>query len=175
MVKEWRAIKGYEGVYEVSNKGEVRRIKKPRKCMKKFRKNRDGYLDVRLMKDGITKTHRVHRLVAEAFLEKPEGQVEVNHKDEDKTNNLVTNLEWCTHEYNLNYGTYRERQVAGMKKPIAQLTLDGVEVARYPGIVDAAKALKKPRGDVNIISSLKSNYKTAYGFRWIYLEKEKRK
>ena len=170
--KEWRPVKGYEGVYEVSNKGEVKRVDKNRRHRMTLTINPDGYLTVKLCKNGIQSRRFAHRLVAEAFLDKPDECTEVNHKDEDKTNNWVTNIEWCTHKYNLNYGTYRERKIASQKKPIVQMTLDGKEIARYPGIIDAAKALNKRRGDANIIDALKKKTRHAYGFRWEYLDKE---
>jgi hypothetical protein len=73
------------------------------------RKITHGYLSVMLYKNGKPKNYKIHRLVAQAFLSNPEGLPEVNHKDEDKTNNHVNNLEWCTHKYNSRYGTRPRR------------------------------------------------------------------
>lgn len=102
-----RDIKGYENIYKVSNYGRVYSIK--RKKFLKLRKTQRGYIKVDLHKNGNAKTYRVHRLVAEAFIPNPNNYPEVNHKDENKENNHVNNLEWCTKEYNLSYGTRIER------------------------------------------------------------------
>lgn len=120
MIEKWKDIKGYEGLYQVSNLGNVKRLQhEDFRCRQGYRimkerpltpfLNHNGYLLVRLQKNNIPKTWRVHRLVALAFLENPFNYTDVNHKDEVKTNNSVDNLEWCTRKYNNNYGTKRER------------------------------------------------------------------
>ncbi len=106
MIEEWRTIEGYEDKYEVSNLGRVRslhsyggntcRVMKPGK-------RTDGYLHVRLSKNGVVKQFLVHRLVAKAFIPNPNNLEMVNHKDENKVNNCVENLEWCTRSYNQIY------------------------------------------------------------------------
>ena len=102
----WKPIDGYEGLYEVSNTGLIKSLncynyKEPR--IMKLGKRPDGYLSVGLSKNNVTKTKTVHRLVAKAFLPNPNNLEMVNHKDEDRTNNNVENLEWCTRTYNQNY------------------------------------------------------------------------
>ena len=121
MEEQWKDIKGYEGLYEVNNFGNVRsldRVIKTKHNSTTLRKGRiltpfyeeqKGYYQVALSKDGKVKKYRIHRLVAVAFLENPFDYTDVNHKDEDKTNNNVDNLEWCTRKYNNNYGTKPER------------------------------------------------------------------
>lgn len=120
MTEIWKAVKGYEGLYEVSNLGNVRSLDRPFKnkqgiairkgrILTPFYEEQKGYYQVRLSKDGKNKTHRIHRLVASAFLDNPHNYTDVNHKDEVKTNNNVDNLEWCTRKYNNNYGTKPER------------------------------------------------------------------
>lgn len=106
MTEEWRPIVGYEGLYEVSNTGQVRRVSDL--MVLKF-SDRKGYCGVRLRKDGKRKMFSVHRLVAIAFIQNPYGLPQVNHKDENKKNNNVDNLEWCDHIYNNLYGTRLER------------------------------------------------------------------
>ena len=103
MMEEWRAVPGYEGLYEVSNKGNVRNVR--RNTLLRLSKTNNGYIRISLCKNGIKTGLTVHRLVAELFIPNPDNLPEVNHKDEDKTNNRVENLEWCDHKYNMNYGT----------------------------------------------------------------------
>ena len=117
MMEEWRPVVGYEGLYEVSNTGQVRSLDKYdtkgrflRGKTLKLLECTNGYLMIGLNKNGIRKVYLVHRLVAEAFIERFDGLYEVNHKDENKKNNSVDNLEWCSKKYNNNYGTKIERQ-----------------------------------------------------------------
>ena len=108
----WKDIDGYEGLYQISNEGRVKSLKYNHTNEEKFlkaKRNRNGYLLVGLCKDGKPKKKLVHRLVAEAFIENPNGLPQVNHKDENKMNNCVENLEWCDASYNTNYGTRNER------------------------------------------------------------------
>lgn len=105
---KWAPIKGFEGYYEVSDKGDVRRVSTG-KNLKQF-KNNSGYLRVTLSKGGKVKSYSVHRLVAEAFIPNPQGLKTVNHKNEIKTDNRSDNLEWMTLEENINYGTAQERK-----------------------------------------------------------------
>ena len=116
-MEEWRLVVGYEGLYEVSNTGQVRSLDKYdtkgrflRGKTLKLLECSNGYLLIGLSKNGIRKVYLVHRLVAEAFIERSDGLYEVNHKDENKKNNSVDNLEWCSKKYNNNYGTKIERQ-----------------------------------------------------------------
>lgn len=112
----WKDVIGYEGQYQVSNKGNVRSLdridnigRKQRGRTLKPSNNKDGYLHVGLSKNGTSKHKLIHRLVAEAFIPNPNNYPEINHIDEDKVNNNVKNIEWCTREYNLNFGTARKR------------------------------------------------------------------
>lgn len=117
----WRPIEGYEGLYEVSNTGRVRSVDRYIKtCYEAYKlqkgkilnpgKNTNGYLQVVLHCNGKCKTINVHKLVAQAFLPNPDNLPMINHKDEDKTNNNVTNLERCDAKYNINYGTRNIRR-----------------------------------------------------------------
>ena len=121
MIEEiWRPVVGYEGLYEVSNTGQVRSLDRYVKNNHSYRlhkgkvlsllKNEYGYIQVVLSCNGKHNTITVHRLVAQAFILNPNNLPEVNHKDEDKTNNSVENLEWCTAKYNSNYGTRNIRR-----------------------------------------------------------------
>lgn len=128
-------IPDYEGLYEVSNLGRIRRngkILKP--C-----KNRGGYLLVELCKNGIRRTVLVHRLVSQSFIPNPQNLPQINHKDEDKTNNTVNNLEWCTREYNNNYGTRNKRiaeKISEIKsKPVLQYDREGNFIREWPSMM----------------------------------------
>ena len=120
MIEEWRPIEGYEGLYEVSNTGQVRSLDRyvvnslgnrrfyKGKVLIQL-KGKDDYLVINLYCNGKYHQMKIHRLVAQAFIPNPENLPQVNHKDEDKTNNNVTNLEWCDAKYNNNYGSRLER------------------------------------------------------------------
>lgn len=117
----WKPIEGYEGLYEISTWGRVRSLartvvtcggrtwKKKDKILKPVN-NGHGYLVITLSKDMTLKTVLIHRLVALAFIPNPCGYPMINHRDEDKKNNRVENLEWCDAAYNVNYGTANARR-----------------------------------------------------------------
>ena len=110
----WKDIKGYEGLYQVSNLGRVKSLYVHNGTNERILKQdteKFGYKRVLLYKGKNHKKYKVHRLVAEAFIPKPMGKNIVNHKDEDKSNNVVSNLEWCTQKYNINYGTRTKRAI----------------------------------------------------------------
>lgn len=112
-IEVWKDISGYEGIFQVSTFGRVRSVTRwINNCNGKYLKqgiirrpimDHKGYLQVGLSKDGIEKKRRVHRLVAETFIDNPNNYPQVNHKDENKTNNCVDNLEWCDNDYNCHY------------------------------------------------------------------------
>ena len=108
-MEEWKNVIGYEGLYEVSNKGNVRNVR--RNTLLKLSKNKYGYIQVYLYKNGIRNGFKVHRLVAQAFIENPDNLPEVNHIDEDKINNRADNLEFCDRKYNNNYGHRTENAI----------------------------------------------------------------
>lgn len=123
-MEKWRDIEGYEGLYQVSDKGRVKSLPKmvsypignkeftkvPRgELIMSLSTTSRGYKQVGLHKDGKSKRVGVHRLVAKAFIPNPDDLPQVNHKDENPSNNDASNLEWCSAKYNANYGTARER------------------------------------------------------------------
>ena len=171
-MEEWRDIDEYEGYYQVSNYGKVKSLpRKTRngscKCEKILTpgNDKDGYKIVNLYKDTGKKTYRVHRLVAEAFLENPNNLPEINHKDENPANNMIDNLEWCTSKYNSNYGTWREKRT-GKNNPRARKIrcIDTGEV--FNTIKEASKAYNV--GRTNIGECLSGRTKTAGGYKWEY-------
>lgn len=120
----WKPVVGFETLYEVSNFGNVKTLGRivnysdgrtytyPAKILNTVQ-NKDGYLYVNLRRLDKTRVfHKVHILVAQAFLPNPENLPQVNHKDENRINNNVDNLEWCTAKYNCNYGTFKDKQSA---------------------------------------------------------------
>lgn len=116
MIEEWRQIPGYEGLYEVSSYGRVRSLDRyVKSSYGAYRLHKGKVLSSGIRPDGYLivclqeRMFRVHRLVAEVFIPNPDNLPQVNHKDEDKTNNNVDNLEWCDAKYNNNYGTARIR------------------------------------------------------------------
>lgn len=145
----WKAIKGYEGLYEVSNKGRVKSLSRKmwnghsfwlsKEITLKGRsdKNKKHYLSVCLRKNRKSKTIYIHRLVAEAFIENTNNLSCVNHKDEDKFNNNLENLEWISFKDNLNYGTRNERSGKKRRKPFYGKNLTTGEVIRFERFVDA--------------------------------------
>ena len=162
MEEIWKDKKGYEGHYQVSNWGRVKSIKFGKEKILKLIKDKDGYLQVTLCKNNIKKVYKVHRLVAEAFIDNPDNLPQVNHKDENKTNNNVENLEWCTNEYNINYGTRTER----CSKPVLQYTLDGEFVREWESAIQAER-----EGGFNntcICQCCLGKRKTHKGFIWKY-------
>lgn len=164
MIEVWSDVLGYEGLYEVSNFGRVRRngkILKPAMM-------RNGYLRVDLYKNGIAKHSALHRLVALAFLPNPDNLPYINHKDEDKTNNSIDNLEWCTPLYNSNYGKSRQKISESKYKPVLQYDLNGKFIKEYPSIQKAAEELSISATHISHVCKGSRN-KTG-GYIWKYKE-----
>lgn len=170
--EEWRMIPGYEGLYMVSSIGRVKNCRTG-KIMKPFEYK--GYLQISLTKNGIRKTYRVHRLVAMAFIPNPNNLPEVNHKDEDGSNNCVDNLEWCTRKYNNNYGTRVTRAAKKKSIKVAQYTPDfPCELIKvWSSATEASRELRKQGVkvyDSNINRCCNGQRKTAGGFGWGWWE-----
>lgn len=151
MNEEWKFIKGFEGFYQVSNFGNVSSIDRyvMSKCgsyrlskgivMKQYKDKKDGYLHINLRNGKLNKVYQVHRLVAEAFIPNPDNLPQVNHKDEDKTNNHVDNLEWCSLLYNIRYGTGLKRKITNRCKKVYQYTLDGEFVREWESVAECGR------------------------------------
>ncbi|MDV4829909.1 NUMOD4 motif-containing HNH endonuclease [Enterococcus faecium] len=147
-MEEWRDIAGYEEEYEVSNCGRVRSLNYMRtKQAKELTPVKDGmgYLFVNLYKNGKNRGFKIHRLVAQAFIPNPENKPQVNHIDEDKTNNCAENLEWCTAKENMNHGTRTKRaiktlQVNGKTSyPVLGINIATGEILKYPSTKEAGR------------------------------------
>jgi hypothetical protein len=180
----WKPCVGYEGFYEVSNEGRVRSLavwsymcqrilqrKKP--LIKSQDTTVEGYKRVLLSLYGVHKHCAVHRLVAMAFIPNSENLPEVNHKDENPSNNHLENLEWCSRKYNANYGTLPNRisirsiNASKSSKAVNQYTLDGVFLNTYPSLNEAARQLGTITGDM-IGRACKGKAKTAGGYLWSF-------
>ena len=165
MVEIWKDIPEFKGFYQVSNIGRVKSLdrvdsngrKRPMKILQ-LNPDSDGYLIVGLHKNGKCKTAKIHRLVAEAFIQNPNRYKEVNHKDENKKNNSVENLEWCTTQYNLTYG-HRLECAKGENNHLHKLTKEQV--------IEIRRMYKK--GDPQLgQSALGRKYGVAHGsIAWI--------
>ena len=155
-------IIGYEGLYAITSCGKVWSYRS-QKFMKP-RKDKDGYLLVNLHKEGKQITFRVHRLVAKAYIPNPEGKETVNHKDENKQNNNVNNLEWLTRAENNNYGTHNKRSAIKRRKPVYCVELDRV----FDSITEAAKETNT-RAD-GISACCIGRNKTCFGYHWRYVD-----
>lgn len=136
-------------------------------------KDVNGYNKVELFNNGKRKYVFVHRLVAEAFIPNPDNLPCINHKDENRKNNKVENLEWCTTEYNNSYGDriekIRDKLLNKNGKSIAMCDKDTEEIIKiFPSISEAGRYLN--RNHSNIIATLKGRQKTCYGYKWKYIE-----
>ncbi len=165
----WKDIPGFENLYQASNKGNIRSLNyrntgKVQVLKPIIRDN--GYLQVALWKEKKVVYCRIHRLIALTFLENPNNLPEVNHIDENKSNNRVENLEWCTRKYNINYGTHNERVSKSNKgrklseeskkkisKPVICLELNRL----FNSATEAADALGCTQANVSFV--IKNGYK----------------
>lgn len=162
----WKPVPGYEGIYEVSNTGDVRGkngIRKPQLSW-------DGYLFVKLCNNGKEKKFKIHRLVAMAFIPNPGNLKEINHKDENKLNNNVENLEWCDRFYNNHFGLRGMKAGVGIKrakqKRIGRYTRNGVYIDSFESAKEAGMKLSiDPTGISHVLTGRR---KTAGGFVWKY-------
>lgn len=175
MEEIWKDIGGFEGLYQASNLGRVKsfdtkdkldRIRKGR--VLKPRRNKTGYLQVTLCKNGKHKTHYIHRLVAEAFIPNPENKPQVNHIDEDKTNNMVSNLEWSTSKENSNYGTRNERVSKTKNIPIIAINLKTGESTDFGSGKECAIQLGLDPSSITKV--IKGRYKQTRGYTFKYKE-----
>lgn len=178
----WRPVVGYEGLYEVSNTGQVRSLFRYKKVLKP-NMAKTGYCTVELFKSGESKRLLIHRLVAKAFIPNPDNFPQINHKDENRSNNSVDNLEWCTAKYNMHYNNGIERRTANrnydsellretarrngktVSKPVLQIDKDEI-IARF----ESAKAASLATwiNHTHICDVANGKRKTAGKYNWVY-------
>ncbi len=164
MEEIWKAVVGYEGLYEVSDNGKVKSLRKNHLMTPTITR---GYAYLKLRdRQGNDKSFPVHRLVAIAFIPNPNDYKCVNHIDENKLNNNVDNLEWCTLSYNFNYGTARARQGLSLGKPVEQLAPDGFVIARYCSAEYAGKINRIDPSSIH--KCCKKKRDSAGGYNWRY-------
>lgn len=183
MEKEiWKDIQGFEGLYQVSNTGKVKSLERTRlgkngcfiKVKDRILKQRKckGYFKVTLCKGNITKGFQVQRLVAKAFIDNPNNFPCVNHKDENKENNCVENLEWCDYKYNANYGTAikrsaeKRKNLSTISKKVICLETNTI----YPSISEAERLTGIANTHISSCCLNKPKYKTAGGFHWRFYD-----
>lgn len=199
MEEIWKDIEGYEK-YQVSNLGNVRSLDymhTGKVQLLRLRKRKRGYLCITLCKDGKLKNYLVHRLVAQAFLPNPDNLPQVNHRDENPSNNRANNLEWCDCKYNNNYGSHSQkiseskrgiprsqetkRKVAEALRgiphseerkrkksiPVAQYTEEGELIAIFYGAREASRQTGIYSSSIN--ACCRGKLKTSGGFIWKYV------
>lgn len=160
MKEIWKDIIGYEGLYKVSNQGRVKRLyRNGGEKILKAGKTTNGYLQVALCKEGKPHYMRVHRLVAQHFLPNPNNLSEVNHIDENKDNNCISNLEWCTRQYNASYGS--------LTKAVLGINLASGFICIFNSITEASKAIGGTPSNISACCrGIKGSVK---GYKWIYV------
>ena len=181
----WKDIAGYEGYYQISDKGRIKSLERrvndnggmfllKSKILKPVM-NDQGYLRIGLRKDGKRKHKRVSRLVAEAFIPNPENKPQINHKNGDRTDNNVSNLEWVSVSDNIKHSyrvLKRKRSMLGKiginnpnSKPVAQI-MNGKIIATFPAAKEAERITGISQGNISRCANKK--IKTAGGFQWKY-------
>lgn len=174
----WKDIIEYEGLYQISSHGRVKSMKRKaingkgilRTVREKYLKliEQRGYLYAALYKDGVSKWYLVHRLVGNAFIPNERGLPFINHKDENKHNNHVDNLEWCDRKYNNSYGTHNERVAKARMLPVVKLDMEGRYIRTYQSAKDAEIDNGLSKGQ--ICKCCKGKRASAGGFKWKYKE-----
>ena len=169
----WKDIKGYEGLYQISNFGNVKRIQS-NKYIKPH--NEKGYIRVALCKNNKVKHLYLHRLIATAFIPNPENKSDVNHKDGNKMNNKINNLEWTTRKENMNHAkdtglwkfTDNMKKGLDQSKPVYQYDRQYHLINNYPSVIQASLITGINHG--NICSCCEGRRKTAGNYIWSYLK-----
>lgn len=189
----WKDIEGYEGLYQVSNMGNVKSLTHFRNNgsggyiqkskILKFGKNGKGYLSVNLCKFGYSKQHSIHRLVAEAFIPNPDNNPEVDHIDTNPSNNMVENLRWVTHKENCNNPFTKEKQSYSKKgkstqrgkehkqsKQILQFSMNGEFIKKWDCVMDIEREIGLKHQ--NICHNALGKSSNCGGYKWLYVNDE---
>lgn len=184
MEEDWRTIEGTDGNYSVSNLGNVRRnehytevtpgiFNYYRERLLKPTTESSGYLIVKLQVGKKAVVKKIHRLVAETFIHNPNNLPCVNHKDENRQNNCVDNLEWCTYKENANYGTRNERLRIASGIRVAQYTLDGKLVKIWDSVSQASQHFGcKSTSSIRRVCKKEKGRYSYKGFIWRYVDQK---
>lgn len=168
MEEIWKDIEGFEGLYQVSNFGRIKRVTTGR--ILKGDKNNDGYLRVKLYKNNTKSNKSIHRLVAEAFIPNPENKPQVNHVNEDKTNNSLDNLEWMTAKENINHGTRNKRVSKAISKsnsiPIIATNIKNGESTEFYGISECGRQLGLHQQNISKVLAGTRRHTGGYTFKY---------
>ena len=171
----WKDIPEYEGLYQVSNLGNIKSLPKEHnlknghgyiqkeKVLKPY-KNNKGYLQVTLIKDNKHIKKQIHRLVGEVFIKNTNHYIEINHKNENKSDNRVENLEWCNHKYNSNYGKRNKKISQALNKKINQYDLNGHFIRTWNSQLEIQKELNIPQANISAV--IRGLYKQTHGYIW---------
>lgn len=169
--EEWKPVVDYETLYEVSSLGKVRSLRSGK--LLKYSLGTTGYQQVNLRKDSKPRTMLVHRLVAQAFLSNPNSLPQVNHIDENKANNSIENLEWCTSKHNANHGTRIER-CNGVRRnktkntrPVKGIKVTDGQTIYFPSANEAGRNGFDKSSIINCCNG-KHGVKSHKGYRWMY-------
>lgn len=165
----WKDIRGFEGHYQISDKGRIKSIIRKNRLSERILSpymTKRGYLQVKLCIRGTTFPLSIHRAVAECFIPNPNNLPQINHKDENKKNNNVENLEWCTNTYNNMYGTVKERRTFTCSKGVLQKDLDEKVVGDFKSLNEAVKCTGYTKS--SIAKCCRGESETYKGFIWKY-------
>ncbi|ALA07769.1 hypothetical protein BC01_191 [Bacillus phage BC01] len=188
-MEAWKPVKGFEGLYLVSREGRVKGVDRVIKhvrsktgtCLYKgkmlsIKHRADGYKEVTLYKEGKRLDKMVHILVAEAFVpnDDPVNKTKVNHKDEDKSNNIAINLEWCTIAYNNNYGTRRQRVAEKNKRSSKCKAVKATNIETGETKIFHSLRATEEHGfsSGNVAKCCKGKYKSHKGYYWEYTDSQ---
>ena len=187
MEEIWKDIPGYEGLYQVSSLGNIKSCQKilkyrngknvhRKETIMSLNKSFGQYLTVGLSKNNKRKLYNVHYLVAITFIDNPNNLPCINHKDEDKFNNSVNNLEWCSYSYNVRYNNNIRRLIdtrnsncsRGCEKQVYQYDLNGVLIKVWSSLKSIQRELGYKATNISSYCLGKYNKKSAYGYKWSY-------
>ena len=182
MQEIWKDIKDYEGLYQVSNLGRVKRItfinnktvKTTNRILSNGKSDKNQYIQLKLSKDGSKKDIYLHRLVAQAFIPNPNNYSEINHIDGNKRNNCIANLEWCSHKTNIqhahNTGLIKLKygKDNSASKKVIQYDLFMNEIGIYESTLDVERKLGYSHS--GIADCCRGRTKTSHGYVWKYKE-----
>jgi len=171
---------GYEGLYEINSTGGVKSLPRTivsgkgysntrltKEILRKPNISNDRYWSIILHKHGKEKRFLLHRLIAIHFIPNPNNYPEVNHKDENKLNNDLDNLEWCTRKYNTNYGTCPNRMGLSKRKAISQYTMDGEFIKEYEFLNQIKDYGYEPTNASRVANGLQLHHR---GYKWRYTD-----